>query len=138
MTLTAKRLDYAVSVDRTGAARSDKGGDPLEWQTAWSAEHLLLAGLCRCTVTSLRYHAKRANVRATVDASASGVVTQRAADGRYAFVEIDIALDAVLDPPLAGPELRELLFKAERDCFIGASLTTAPRYRWTVEGEEIS
>ena len=32
----------------------------------------------------------------------------------------------------------ELLAKAERDCFVGASLTTAPTYHWTVNGEEIA
>ena len=31
-------------------------------------------------------------------------------------------------------ELAELIAKAERDCFISASLTTKPRYRWTVNG----
>ena len=138
MATTAKRLEYAVSVDRDGTALSALGGSPLAWDPEWSAEHLVLAGLCRCTVTSLRYHAKRANLRATAEASATGVVTKREGDGRYAFVDIDVELDAVLDPPVAGDELRELLGKAERDCFVGASLTASPRYRWTVEGEAIA
>ena len=30
--------------------------------------------------------------------------------------------------------LAELLAKAERDCFVGASLTAKPSYRWTVNG----
>ena len=36
----------------------------------------------------------------------------------------------------AGDEetLRELLSKAERDCFIGASLAVKPTYRWRVNG----
>ena len=137
MATTAKRLEYAVSLDRDGTARSTLGGSPIEREEAWEAEHLVLAGLCRCTVTSLRYHARRINVRATAEGAATGVVTKREADGRYAFVEIDVSLDAVLDPPLAGSELRELIAKAERDCFVSASLTAAPRYRWTVEGEEL-
>ena len=134
---TAKRLEYAVSVGRDGAARSVEGGSTIEREDEWSAEHLVLAGLCRCTQTSLEYHARRANVRATADVGAHGVVTKRESDGRYAFVEIDVDLDAVLDPPLAGEELRALLQKAERDCFVGASLTAPPRYHWTVEGEEL-
>jgi organic hydroperoxide reductase OsmC/OhrA len=134
---TAKRLEYAVSVDRDGAARSEEGGSPIGREDEWSAEHLVLAGLCRCTQTSLDYHARRSNVKATSEARAHGVVTKREGDGRYAFVEVDIALDAVLDPPLAGEDLRTLLARAERDCFVGNSLTTAPQYRWTVEGEEI-
>jgi hypothetical protein len=35
-------------------------------------------------------------------------------------------------PP--GDELPALLSKAERDCFIGASLKPSPRYRWRVNG----
>jgi uncharacterized OsmC-like protein len=136
--LKAKVLEYAVSIDRDGTAENDRGDEPLAWDEAWSAEHLVLAGLCRCTLTSLRYHARLANVQATAAASASGVVTKRPTDGRYAFVEVDIALDVEVDPPLDDEALRTLLGKAERDCFIGASLTATPRYRWTVEGEEIA
>ena len=33
--------------------------------------------------------------------------------------------------------IRELIAKGERDCFVGASLTIKPAYRWTVNGEEI-
>ena len=40
-------------------------------------------------------------------------------------------IEAELDPP---PEsLDELLAKAERDCFIGASLTVKPSYDWVVK-----
>jgi len=35
-------------------------------------------------------------------------------------------------PEAALAELADLLAKAERDCFISASLTTKPTYRWTV------
>ena len=39
-------------------------------------------------------------------------------------------IEAELEPP---PEsLEELLAKAERDCFIGASLTAKPSYEWVV------
>ena len=31
-------------------------------------------------------------------------------------------------------ELAALLAKAERDCFVGASLKPSPRYRWRVNG----
>ena len=137
MAATAKRLEYAVSVDRHRTARTDGDAPPIEAGEGWSAEHLVLAGLCKCTLTSLGYHARRAGFAATGEARAHGVVTKRDADGRYAFVEVDVELDLVLDPPLAGTELSELLAKAERDCFVGASLTAAPRYHWTVEGEEI-
>jgi hypothetical protein len=34
-------------------------------------------------------------------------------------------------------DVRDLIAKGERDCFVGASLTAKPTYRWTVNGEEI-
>ena len=37
----------------------------------------------------------------------------------------------------APDDVRELLARAERDCFVGASLAIEPDYRWTVDGEEI-
>jgi organic hydroperoxide reductase OsmC/OhrA len=135
---TAKRLEYAVSVDTERTARTDGDAPPLAPGDGWSAEHLVLAGLAKCTLTSLGYHAKRANLRATADARASGVVTRRDDDGRYAFVDIDVELDVTLEPRVAGEELRTLLDKAERGCFVGSSLTARPRYRWTVDGEEIA
>ncbi|MBA3787913.1 MAG: hypothetical protein H0X21_04370, partial [Actinobacteria bacterium] len=68
-------------------------------------------------------------------ADASGTVTKRDEDGRYAFVEIEVQADVTLSP--APPDVRELLARAERDCFVGASLTIEPVYSWTVNGEEI-
>jgi len=57
-------------------------------------------------------------------------VTKRKGDGRYAFVEIGCAIDAELSPRTN--EVDDLLLKAERDCFVGASLTVEPRYDWRV------
>lgn len=136
MATQAKTFAYAVSLDRSGAATSDDGGSPLPVEEAWSPEHLVLAGLARCTLTSLDYHAQRVGVASGGSASASGEVTQRTTDGRYAFVRIRVDLDVTLEP--APQNARELLSKAERDCFVGASLTAKPRYRWTVNGEEIA
>ena len=137
MGASPKRLEFAVEVDRDRTATSERGGTPIPREPAWSAEHLLLAAVARCTLSSLDYHAKRIAVRATADAQATGLVTKRDDDGRYAFVEIALAIDATFDPPVAGDDLRALLAKAQRDCFVGASLTAPPRYTWTVEGEEI-
>ena len=67
-------------------------------------------------------------------AAAEAVVTKRG-DGRYGFVEIECGLDIALDPPVEGKALSELLALAERDCFVGASLTPSPRYEWRVNGE---
>ena len=135
---TAKRLEFAVSVYRERTARTDGEAPPIAAGEGWSSEHLLLAGLCKCTLTSLHHHARRAAIDATAEARAHGVVTRREADGRYAFVEIELAVDVGLDPPLAAEPLRDLIERAERGCFIGNSLAVPPRYRWTVEGEEIT
>jgi organic hydroperoxide reductase OsmC/OhrA len=132
----AKVFSYSISVDREGAATSDDGGSALPAEEAWSPEHLVLAGLARCTLTSLDYHAQRVGASSGGSASASGEVTQRTTDGRYAFVRLKVVLDVTLEPMPAN--VRELLSKAERDCFVGASLTAKPRYRWTVNGEEIA
>ena len=132
----AKTFSYAVSLDRDWTGTSDRGGPPLPDEEGWTPEHLLLAGLARCTLTSLDYHARRIGVESGGSADASGEVTQRTTDGRYAFVRLKVDLDVTLEP--APANVRELLAKAERDCFVGASLTAKPRYRWTVNGEEVA
>jgi uncharacterized OsmC-like protein len=132
---SAKSFSYAVSLDAEGDARSDEGGPVHEDHEAWSPEHLVLTGLARCTLTSLRHHAKRLDVKVGGSAQATGTVTQRDTDGRYAFVRIKVELDVTVEP--APSNVRELLSKAERDCFVGSSLTAKPRYRWTVNGQEV-
>jgi organic hydroperoxide reductase OsmC/OhrA len=135
----ARTFDYAVSLDASGSARSDRGGEPLPPdEAAWTPEHLLLAALARCSLTSLRYHAKREQLTVGAQADARGTVTARPGDGRFAFVAIDVDAQVTLAPAPGAESLRELLEKAERDCFVGASLTVVPRYRWTVNGEEIA
>ena len=113
------------------------GRSPVELDAAWTPEHLVLAGLARCTLQSLRFHAEPLGIDFLANASASGMVTRRPEDGRYAFVEIDVQLDLELDPVPPGEELAALLAKAERDCFVGASLKPSPRYHWSVNGAAI-
>jgi uncharacterized OsmC-like protein len=131
----ARTFTYAVSLDRGWTATSGEGGTPLPAEEAWSPEHLVLAALTRCTLTSLRYHAKASGHELTGSADANGTVTKRDEDDRYAFVQIDVELEVQLEPP--PHEVRELLNRAERDCFVGASLTLKPDYSWTVNGEEV-
>ncbi len=131
----AKVFAYAVSVGRDGTARNIDGGAPLVADEQWSPEDLVLVGLARCTLTSLRFHARRAEIAVAGSVDASGEVTQRDTDGRYAFVRVKVVADVTLEP--APENVRELLSKAERDCFVGASLTSKPRYRWTVNGQEL-
>jgi uncharacterized OsmC-like protein len=131
----AKTFSYAVSLDRDSTATTETGGTPVAAEEAWSPEHLVLAGLARCILKSLRYHARRSGIEVHGGAEVRGEVAQRETDGRYAFVHLKVDLDVALEPPPAS--VRELVAKAERDCFVGASLTAKPRYHWTVNGGEL-
>jgi organic hydroperoxide reductase OsmC/OhrA len=135
----ARVFDYAVSLDEAGTAASDRGGGPLaEDEEAWTPEHLLLTALARCTLTSLRYHARRAGHEVRARADARGMVTAREEDGRFAFVDLEVSCTVELDPGAPAGDVPELLAKAERDCFVGASLRLVPRYRWVVDGREVT
>ncbi len=134
MAVKVKELRYAVDLGESGSVRTEDG-TPLEPDPAWSPEHLLLAALVRCSLKSLRYHAHRAGLEvAGARGSARTLITRRESDGRYALVETEVELDVRLEPQAGEAELGELLAKAERDCFIGASLAAAPTYRWSVDG----
>ncbi len=134
MSVRARTFDYAVSLDETWDARSDRGGGVLAGadEASWTPEHLLLAGLARCTLTSLRYHCVRAGITLTASAAANGTVTRRETDGRFAFVEIGFEGDVAFAPKPDEGAVTDLLAKAERDCFVGASLTAMPTYEWRV------
>ena len=86
--MPAKRLEYAVTVDRSSRLLAEERA-PLETPEEWTPEHLVLAALARCSIASLLYHARRAGVEAAAEASAWGTVTKREEDGRFAFVEIE-------------------------------------------------
>jgi uncharacterized OsmC-like protein len=131
MAVRAKEFRYAVALERGGIVTAD-GASPLELDEAWTPEHLVLAGLVRCTLQSLRFHADREGVDFVASGSASALVTKREPNDRYAFVEIEVDLEVELDPQ---PTDRDALFaSAERDCFVGASLTAKPLYLWRVIG----
>jgi organic hydroperoxide reductase OsmC/OhrA len=131
-------LNFDVTVDPERTARSGLGGDPILTDDAWWAEHLLLAGLARCTLTSLDYHAHRAELESVSSAKAHGLVTKRESDGLYAFVDVEVEMDVRLEPEPGQDTVLELVAKAERDCFVGSSLTARPRYSWKVNGEVIA
>jgi organic hydroperoxide reductase OsmC/OhrA len=137
--IPARRLEYGVELDSEWTASSDRGGRPLPADNrAWTPEHLLLLSLCRCTLMSLRHHAGKAGLSVASQGRAHGTVTRRRADGRYAFVELDVELGVALDPLPPPAAVRELLASAERDCFVGNSLTQPPAYRWRVNGEAVA
>jgi uncharacterized OsmC-like protein len=125
----AKEFSYAIALDRAGVLTAD-GDAPLELERAWTPEHLVLAGLVRCTLQSLRYHADLIGVDFAAAATSSARVTRREEDERYAFVDINVEIELEIEPK--PDDLRTLLDKAERDCFVGASLRPHPRYTWRV------
>jgi organic hydroperoxide reductase OsmC/OhrA len=136
MAVKAKQLRYAVDLSASGDI-TDENGVVLTAPSEWSPEHLLLAALVACSLKSLRYHAKRASVDVrSATGSARTLVTKRETDGRYALVETDVELAVETDPEPDPTALAELLALAERDCFIGSSLTAEPSYRWSVNGRK--
>lgn len=134
MAAPARELRYAVDLAPSGELR-EENGVALSVSAEWTPEHLLLAALIRCSLTSLRYHAGRAGLAVErASGSTRGLVTRRESDGRYAVVESDVELALEIEPEPGADELVDLIAKAERDCFVGASLTERPRYSWTVNG----
>jgi hypothetical protein len=49
--------------------------------------------------------------------------------------EVELAVEIAPEPEPDG--LHDLLALAERDCFVGSSLTAKPSYRWIVNGRTI-
>ena len=132
MGLTEKELRYTVFLGSDGTLRTDADAG-IDEAEGWSAEHLLLAALLRCSAQSLRYSARKRSVTAVdVNGSAKGLVRRRDEDGRYAVVRSDVTLDVELEPKPSRGDLAEILSWAERGCFIGSSLTAKPIYHWNV------
>ena len=133
----ARELRYAVDLTADGELR-DENGVVLDVPTEWSPEHLLLAALVRCSLKSLGFHAGRKGVEVrSASGSSRTLVTQRQTDDRYALVETEAELAVEFVPEPEPDALSALLALAERDCFVGSSLTAKPSYRWVVNGRSI-
>ena len=135
MAVRAKHFEYWISLDESGALSAE--GHPVTLDDDVSAEHLLLAGLARCSIASLEHFAGLKEIEVRASAYAAGTVTRREEDDRYGFVNIECKLDATLEPEPADAELRELVESAEWGCFIGASIKPSPRYSWRVNGRDL-
>jgi organic hydroperoxide reductase OsmC/OhrA len=123
----AKILEYAVELDGAGRMTIPGGGQIVP-PAGWSADHLLLAALVRCSIDSLAYHARRAGHEVAASGEAEGTITKSGEDGRYRFVAMAVRINAQLTPRTN--EVDDLIAKAERDCFVSASLTLKPEYEW--------
>jgi uncharacterized OsmC-like protein len=133
----AKRFTYDVLLEDGGVLLAD-GAGAIDAPEAWKPDHFLVAALLTCTLQSLRYHADRAGLEASGRGEGRALVTKRAEDERYAVVEIVVSYDIALESDPGDEAVAELLAKAERDCFVGASLTAEPEYRWNVNGRAVS
>ena len=129
MAPTAKVLEYAVELDNAGRMTIPGGGQFVPPE-GWSADHLLLAALVRCSIDSFAYHARRAGHEVAASGEVQGSITKSGEDGRYRFVKIAVRIDAQLTPRTN--EVDDLIAKGERDCFVGASLSIKPEYTWHV------
>ncbi|HEY6961390.1 MAG TPA: OsmC family protein [Gaiellaceae bacterium] len=129
MAVTAKTFEYAVELDGAGRMTIPGGGQFVPPE-GWSADHLLLAALVRCSIDSFVYHARRGGHSVAASGSAQGTITKTGDDGRYRFASIAVRIDAQLEPRTN--EADDLIAKAERDCFVGASLNVKPEYEWHV------
>lgn len=128
--LKPKSFTYDVAVDEQGRIATD--GTAVELGEEWTADHVLLAAVVRCSIASLAFHARRADLDHAAAGTAVGTVTMPEGEERYRFVSIDVELDVRLDPAPDADALAELLAKAERDCFVGSSLKAKPSYTWRV------
>jgi organic hydroperoxide reductase OsmC/OhrA len=124
---TAKVFEYAAEIDRAGRM-TIPGGAQIDPAEGWSADHLLIAALIRCSIDSLTYHARRGGHEVEAQGQARGTVTKTGPEDRYAFVSLDVRIEAQLTPRVTDSD--ELLANAERDCFVGASLRIKPTYDW--------
>jgi organic hydroperoxide reductase OsmC/OhrA len=131
----AKHFEYWITLDEGGRLSAE--GQPTGIEEEVGAEHLLLAALARCSLSSLTYFARQKGVEAHGSAFASGTVTLREEDDRYGFTDIECRIEVDLDGELADTDLKQLLASAEWGCFVGASLSPAPRYRWRVNGRDL-
>lgn len=132
MAVKPKVLRFAAALHEDGRA-SAEDGDPTQIPGGWEAEHLVLAGLAKCSLTSLRHFARQRGATAEGSARTHGEITRRE-DGSWGFVEITIELDVTVEPE--PDDVPDLLAKAEWGCFIGGSLRPKPEYRWRVNGRD--
>ena len=132
-----KAFAYEVVVDRAGRMSAEDEETFVAVGDEWTPDHLLLAAVLRCSIASLAFHARRADLDCVASGTVRGTVTKPDGEERYRFVEVHAEVDVELDPPVEGEALAELVAKAERDCFVGASLVTKPSYLWRVNGREV-
>ena len=135
MVVKAKVLEFAASLQEDGRAAAEDH-EPASIPGDWTAEHLVLVALAKCSLTSLAHFARQSGSTAEGSAVARGKVTRDEVDDAYRFVEMEIELDVRLEPE--PDDVPTLLERAEWGCFIGQSLKAKPAYGWRVNGREVA
>ncbi len=142
---SSKQFSYEVSLAWDGRRAATLAGDgqppilsappsdfPYGEGERWSPEQLFLAALASCTMISYLAHAEHRGVEVReYGAELGGTVMRRVEDGRYAFVHVHQRPRVVVAPGHAD-RARELMGKAERDCFISASTTAEVQNDWDI------
>ena len=121
---TRRRSSATPSTSRRATSCAPRTA-PARGGPEWTPEHLLLAALLRCSrqePPAITRSAPASRSRARRDRRRRSF-SRRESDGRFAVDRADVELELKLEPQPGEAELAELLAKAERDCFIGASLT---------------
>jgi len=140
-----KRFQYEVGVEWDGRRASSLSADgrppilsgppadfPMGEPERWSPEHMFLGSLASCTMISFLAHAEHKGVDViSYSSEIGGSVMRRIEDGRYAFVHVHQRPRIVVGPGQAH-QARELIGKAERDCFISASTSAEIQNDWDI------
>lgn len=135
MEVKAKVLRFSATLENDGRAAAEEH-EPAAIPGDWTAEHLVLVALAKCSLTSLAYFARQSGSTAEGSAVTRGKVTRDESDDAYRFVEMQIELDVRLEPE--PDDVPTLLQRAEWGCFIGQSLKSKPQYTWRVNGRDVA
>ena len=119
-------FEYEVAYD--GDGRRDRGGhDGRDARGAGRRSTSSSPRLLDCSLTSLRYHAEREEIDVDGERRGDGTVTDASRTG--ASRSSTSRRGSTCGSTPAPPDQRALLEKAERDCFVGASLAARAALR---------
>jgi organic hydroperoxide reductase OsmC/OhrA len=129
------RLGQLAAGERTTILTAPPEDFPAGDERRWSPEHLFLGALQSCTMLSFLAHAEHNGLPVRdYDSEIEGTVMRRAEDGRYAFVFIRHK-PTVTVPPGQRDAARAIIGKAERDCFVSASINAEIQVDWEIKEE---
>lgn len=93
----------------------------------WSPEHLFVAALASCLMTTFRSMASRSNVEIVEYSDTATGLLQRGADGLYRIERVTLRPLVVVADDSQKRRAERLLEKAEKVCLISRSVSSAVR-----------